>query len=210
LGEKSVLDSKIYDFTNQAAMDQYFHNWLNIIFNQSTIEEQNKVILEFTDCEGNISIISMPRYLLFVDIPQEIISTIVDNKLGIDYSIFAGLSEQPQTFRDRLFALILAIDGGAKTIRLRDLDKYMPAADTSVYGYYTVDLSSVQQWGKKSDRVAFQLKRNKNNWMTFLSDTNKNKTLLLQEGNYYLRVNNRVRKAFVIDKSDQRIKTVIN
>ena len=204
------MDTKIYDFTNHAAMDQYFQNWLNIIFNQSTIEEHNKVVLEFTDCEGKISIISMPRYLLFVDIPQEVITAIVDNKLSIDYSIFAGLSERPQTFRDRLFALILAVDEGTKNIKLRSLDKFMPASDTSVYGYYTVDLSSVQQWGKKSDRIAFQLKRNKNNWMTFLSDTNKNKTLLLQEGNYYLRVNNRVRKVFIINKPDQKVKTVIN
>ena len=209
LGEKAVYNPQLYDFTTISALNDFFQSWLNIIFNQSTVADENKVKLELIDCNAQIKTLSMPKYLLNIDIPLETTQAILENKVQIDHTMFESLMDEPEMFRNVLFSVIEAIDSGEKKINRKTLKAFAPETVGAMFGYYTVDLSNVQQWGQKDDRIAFQLKRKRGNWLTYLTDTDKSKTLLLKEGNYYLKINKRVRKAFIIDENNSNLRAVI-
>ncbi|NQU64959.1 MAG: hypothetical protein HQ517_11870, partial [SAR324 cluster bacterium] len=184
-------------------------NWLNLIFNQSTVADENKINLELTDCDAMINTLSMPKYLLNIDIPLETAQAILENKSQIDHTIFANLIDTPETFRNNLFSFIEAVDAGVKQIDMKSLKPYLSKTSETVFGYYTLNLANIQQWGQKDERISFQLKREPGNWLTYSTDTDKTKTLLLKEGNYYLKINERVRKAFVINQKNNRQSTTI-
>ena len=181
-----------------------------MFFTQTIDQNENEISIEFTDCEDKISVITMPDYLIYIDIPDESIQKILKNaNLGIDFDVFANLATELETFRDRIFAMIEAINADQSKIDLKHLSKYLPQKQNALYGYYTVNLANVHQWGLKSDSISFQLRVNRSKWMTYLTNSNKTKTLLLKKGNYYLRINDKVRQTFIISEHNQKLSTVI-
>jgi len=180
---------------------------LNTIFNQSNLKNESKLMIEFTDCDNLIRQLEMPKYLLFIDLPEETVQAIIQQKISVDYSLFANLGGDAAQFRDKVFALIETIDQGAKKIDDKNLrlDQELP-----LFGYLFLDLSNIQQWQTHTDRITFQLKRNQEHWLSYRTDTDKTKTLLLKGGNYYLKLNDRVRKAFIVKEADQKVAVVIN
>ena len=104
----------------------------------------------------------------------------------------------------RLPAVLGALLAGDIDLRrAKTLEAQGPQARGYRYGTLRVDMSRVQQWTSRESRLQFQLKRDQEDWLTYLADTNRTKTMLLRLGNYYLKVNGKVRKAFILTKEDQ-------
>lgn len=205
IGQYASFIPEKYDFISQSEIEEFFNAWIETIFNQAVMYGDNNVNLEFTDCHGTISNLNMPNYLLYIDLPEETVKRIVDdNKISVDYSIFAGNGDTSEIFRDKIFALIDAVEKSDGMITDPVLRAYMPGINGWVYGYVSANLTNIQQWGLSSERIAYQIKRERYGWMTFYTDTNKQKTILLRQGNYYFKVNNKVRKAFIIKQDNQR------
>ena len=122
----------------------------------------------------------------------------------------------------KVFALIDAIEEAGesdKIFKLDEISKFSAGPGSSVYGYLTVNLTNVQQFGMSSNQAIFQVKQEKPakskikthyNWRSYLTDQHRIKTILLKQGNYYLKFNNKVRKAFMVKDNNQRIDVVLN
>lgn len=205
IGQHATFYKDKYNFISKSEANEFFYSWMATVFSQSVMGAGSDINLEFTDCHGEISTLYMPNYLLFIDLPQETIENITKDKVSVDFRILAGSKGTPEAFRNRVFALIEAVEKKRKVISEPILKEYMPGIEGWYYGYVSVNLSNIQQWGVSSERLKFQIKRERNEWMTFFTSNNKQKTVLLKQGNYYVKVNNKVRKAFILDRKDQRI-----
>jgi len=64
-------------------------------------------------------------------------------------------------------------------------------------GVLTLDLSDVDIWGYPGE-TEFKLRRANGLWLTYFTDRDRKKRLLLPVGNYYLMVDNKVRSVFAI------------
>ena len=64
-------------------------------------------------------------------------------------------------------------------------------------GLMNLDLSVVDVFGDPG-RIPFQLRRARGEWLSFYTDKDRKKSLLLPAGDYYLRVKKKVLKAFTI------------
>ncbi|MGK0290038.1 MAG: WD40 repeat protein [bacterium] len=217
LGEKMLFFPQWYNFTTKLEVNNYYLFWKNYVFNRAYAGDLHKLVkkegqslikLEFVDCLGEVHEGSMPKNLLHIDIPVEISNKIITQKIRIDYQAFAGLVSKPNVFRKRVFALIQAVDNNEKVVNYDVLKKYM-VKNNNVYGYYMIDISKIQQWNIDGRRIMFQLKRNNFDWWSFYSDPDKTKVMLLQKGNYYLKINDQVRRAFIIKSKNQVVKTKI-
>lgn len=205
IGQYASFFTEKYDFIPQSEAADFFNSWMKTVFNQAIMRGDSNVNLEFTDCHGAISTLNMPNYLLFIDLPEETVQRIINNKVAVDFSAFTRTGGTPELFRDKVFALIDAVEKDDRMITELTLRDYMPGISGWNYGYITVNLSNIQQWGLSSERVKYQIKRERHGWMTFYTDTNKQKTVLLRQGNYYVKVNNKVRKAFILSQNNQKI-----
>jgi hypothetical protein len=205
LGENAQFLDSVYDYSTGEMVFRFFRQWLTSVFDGSAAGQSEAVTMEYTDCKNQISTLTMPQYLLFIDVPVETVRKMLRDDFKIDWKVFEGLGNDSAIFRDRIFALIEAVEDKRKIIDLNALRPFIPIKTQPIYGYYQIDLSDVQQWGVYTDLVSFQLRWNGSNWFTYFTDINKRKTLLLKEGNYYLRVNDKVRQAFIINQQDQRL-----
>ncbi|MBT4286310.1 MAG: hypothetical protein HOD92_03165 [Deltaproteobacteria bacterium] len=221
-GHEAIYHNNQYDFSSKQVMDDFFGLWRNTVFSQMTMSDPAKMQLEFNDCNNQVQMLKLPENLLYLDIPTEIIHKVFEQKIYIDFDMFSDLQNDPSTFRNRLFALIDAIEEAGesdKIFKLDEISKFSAGPGSSVYGYLTVNLTNVQQFGMSSNQAIFQVKQEKPakskikthyNWRSYLTDQHRIKTILLKQGNYYLKFNNKVRKAFMVKDNNQRIDVVLN
>ncbi|NIP72188.1 MAG: hypothetical protein GWO16_03760, partial [Gammaproteobacteria bacterium] len=122
---------------------------------------------------------------------------LASRKARVNFRQFEGLDDA--TFLARVFHLIAKTVEASRRQGEDDppftvaLDK-APAVES---GVLALDLSDVDTFGAP-DRVPFQLRRERGAWLTYTTDTDRRKSLLLPVGNYYLKVADRVRNAFTI------------
>ena len=221
-GHEAVYLAHQYDFSSKQQMDDFFGLWRNTVFSQMTMNDPDKNQLEFNDCNNQVQMLKLPRNLLYLDIPTEIIRKVFEQKIYIDFGMFADLQNSPTILRDRLFALIDAIEEAGesdKTLKLNNVSKFSGGPGSDVFGYLTVNLTNVQQFGMSSNQAIFQVKqekpakakiKTKYNWRSYLTDQHRIKTILLRQGNYYLKFNNKVRKAFMVKDNNQKIDVILN
>jgi WD40 repeat protein len=221
-GYNAVYQKNQYDFSSTQQMNDFFGLWRDTVFSQMTMNDPSNMQLEFNDCNDQVQMIKLPQNLLFIDIPTEIIEKVFKQKIYIDFGIFSDLQDNATAFRDRLLALIDAIEETGvndKVFKLDIVRKFIGGPGSGVYGYLTVNLTNVQQFGMSSNRALFQVKQEKPanaklkttyGWRSYLTDQHRIKTILLRKGNYYLKLNNKVRKAFMIIDNNQKINVVLN
>lgn len=221
-GYNAVYQEQQYDFSSTQQMNDFFGLWRDTVFSQMTMSDPSKMQLEFNDCNNQIQMLKLHKNLLFIDIPTEIIEKVFKQKIYIDFSIFSDLQNNPTAFRDRLLALVDAIEEAGendKDFKLNLVSKFIGGPGSGIYGYLTVNLTNVQQFGMSSNRAMFQLKQEKPanaklkttyNWRSYFTDQHRIKTILLRKGNYYLKLNNKVRKAFTVKENNQKINVVLN
>ena len=221
LGTSTVLETDIYDFMTNEEIGDFFNLWNNTVFSQMAMTDFNRTNIEFTGCDNKIRYLELPNHILDVDIPGEVLEKIYDQQIVIDFAMFSNLDPKSTLFRDKLYALIEAVEElpeGIKKIQENDLAKYLKKIRSSLFGYVIVDLSNVQQWSLNDSRSTYQLKIEKHiadrssrssMWRTYRTENNKLKKLLVKEGSYYLKFNGQVRKTFSINQANQEIRIVL-
>ena len=209
LGVQAEFDPKYYNFSDGQTLRTAIAYWSNQVFSHPENKPGGEVAIEMINCTNNLVDIEVSQDLLYLDLPEEIVTAILAGKSKLDLNVFTGLVKQPAIFRTRLFSLMLAVEKGAPEINFGNISEYEPP-NVSTFGYYSLDMKEIRQWGKAGGKVSFQLKHGRNNWRTFISDEKKTRTLMLLKGNYYLRVNNHVKRAFEITRSGQVMDVKIN
>lgn len=207
-GASAKLDQKKYGFKTAEEVETFFTHWKSEIFDPTVLLKANNVNVEFVDCYNEIQSLKMSEQLLHIEIPQEVIAAVIHEKSMLDFTLFQSLTKQELVFRDRVFGLINAVTKGERSITESTLYTYIPS--NNVYGYFEVDMTNVRQWGARGNRLIFELKQDKTEWRTYLSNANKTKVLLLPKGNYYVKINDKVRTTFLIESSGQRIKRYLD
>ena len=71
-------------------------------------------------------------------------------------------------------------------------------------GVLELDLSTIDILGHQG-RLPFKLRKARGEWLSYVADRDRKKKLFLPVGNYYLKLNNKVMKAFTVraDKPSQ-------
>jgi len=207
LGIKATFFTGTYDYSDPVKIRRFFKVWNDEVFNLSVVEGAD-LRLEFIDCKNNILLTSLPKELLYFEVPDEVVKPMLSGQLTIDFNYFTALSNEPEVFKDRLFGLIAGVVHGERHVDSKTIKKYIPLGKDSGYGTLHLDLTKIEQFGDRK-RIKFQLKRGSMAWMSFVSDTDQTKSLLLPKGEYYLRVNNKLKRAFVV-KKDQIVHDKIN
>ena len=220
-GTDTVLDETVYDFGTDAEVGEFFDDWNERVFEQMALTGAKEMEIEFADCNSAIREMVLPTHIVHTGIPRETVKKVHDRQVVIDFRMFAGLDPKLSLFRDRLYALIEAVEdlpGDKRRIRTADLGKYMGEIRSSPFGYVVVDLSKSQQWSSNDERPTFQLKMERQNadsatpsfaWRTYHTTADKTRRLLLRAGNYYLKFHNRVHKTFSFNRANQEIRFVI-
>ncbi|MDX2470173.1 MAG: WD40 repeat domain-containing protein [SAR324 cluster bacterium] len=202
LGVQAKFYPKYYDFSDGQTLRTAIAYWSNQVFSHPENKPGGEVAIEVINCTNNLVDVDVPQDLLYLDLPQEIVTAVLSGKSHLDLNLFTGLVKQPSIFRTRVFSLMLAVEKNVDPINLTNIAEYEPP-NISTYGYYSLDMKEIRQWGKAGGKVSFQLKHGQNEWRTFTSDEKKTRTLILLKGNYYLRVNNHVKRAFEITQNGQ-------
>ncbi|MDT8445408.1 MAG: WD40 repeat domain-containing protein [bacterium] len=201
LGRKATFLDRDYNFTTKTKIDRFFEVWDREVFDLSVVEGA-EVQLEFVDCNNDIQKAAMPKNLLYFDLPTEALERFLKGGFEVDFGAFSGLGRQPDTFRNRIFALLSALEAAEPKINATTLSSFVPTAENLGYGTYRLDLTKVQQFTKGVERLQFQIKMAGSNWRTYLTDADKRKTLMLPKGEYYLRINQKVKRAFVLKQNE--------
>jgi len=115
----------------------------------------------------------------------------------VNWRQFKGLDNA--AFLNRVTYLI---DATSEAARRQSDDKQpftldMSKAPAQKVGLLELDLSDVDTFGPPG-RVPFELRRERGQWLSYATDSDRRKQLLLPEGNYYLQLNHKVRKVFTI------------
>jgi len=207
LGVKARFSRDEYNYSDPVKIQRFFQVWNNEVFNLSVVSGA-ELRLELIDCKNDVQLTELPAELLYFEIPVEVVQAMLSGKLTIDFGGFVGLSTEPKIFKNRLFALISAVIKGEKRIQTKTLNKHIPTGRDLSYGILRLDLTKIEQFGDRK-QIKFQLKRSSLEWMTYRSDTDQTKALLLPTGEYYLRVNKKLKRAFVV-KAGQDISDQIN
>ena len=202
LGEKSVYYPDVYTFSTADNIAGFFRVWIDEVFNLS-VASTGEVKLEFVDCKNDIQLMTMPQDLLKFEVPKETTTALLSGQVNIDFRVFAGLGKMPDSFRIRLYNLIELVDKGVADINAQSLASEGIPDDQQTYGYFRLVSRLLDQFNVKTDRVLFELKRNEGVWHSYATDTDKTKSLMLPTGNYYLRVDNKVKSAFTIKKGEK-------
>ncbi|OGH04419.1 MAG: hypothetical protein A2600_03955 [Candidatus Lambdaproteobacteria bacterium RIFOXYD1_FULL_56_27] len=202
IGAAAKLDQETYKFANPDTVNLFFKTWVDSVFNLS-VAEGAEVNLEFIDCNNDIQKGSMPKNLLYFELPVETVETLINNGVSLDFRAFADLGRQSDTFRNRLFGLVEAVDAGETRIDTAILGQYAPKTHESGFGTLKLDMTGVEQFSTGTKRVTFLVKRQSKNWQTFMTDTDRKKTLILLKGEYYLKVNDRVKSAFEVKAGEE-------
>jgi len=197
IGLQAQFSTDIYTFDLPQAVEQQLLLWQNTVFNPSRSRAGRSLELQIENCKGERQVLSMPSALLHLDLPGEVLQVLSSKTTRINYSLFKGLDDQ--TFLNRLYflmdeALVAARKSTTENSGIKiDLEK----APLVQLGAATINLIAVDAFGAP-DNVPFRIRRERGPWNTYTSDADRQKTLLLPVGHYYLMLNQKVRKVFTL------------
>jgi len=206
IGLRALFLSRVYDYELPQAVEAQLRLWQGDVFDPARSRAGRELVLEIVDCDGRGQVQRMPSELLAVDIPREALAALARQKARANFSYFKGLDSQ--TFLDRLHYLIdEAVAAGRRPQGEDAVVIALDKAPERPVGMLELDLSSVDLFGAP-DAVPFSLRRERGNWVTYRTDADRRKALLLPVGNYYLRVGERVAKVFTVQSRAQTPVTV--
>ena len=197
LGGKALFFSQIYSYEFPQVVDAKLEFWRREVFNAARERAGRELELEFVGCDGNARLVTMPAELRSLDIPQEALRIIASKRVRVNFRQFEKLDSA--AFVARVFALV----DQAMELRGRPTNSEAPFtlslqdAPARPGGLMNLDLSVVDVFGDPG-RIPFQLRRARGEWLSFYTDKDRKKSLLLPAGDYYLRVKKKVLKAFTI------------
>ena len=202
VGLQALFLSNLYGYDFPPAVRAKLATWQDRVFDPARRRAGRELILEFVDCENRVQVQSMPSELLALDIPREVLKILASRKTRVNFRHFKRLDKA--TFLNRIYYLIDETINAARRRQKDDapialaLDK----AKARKLGLLELDLSSMDVFGYP-DRVPFRLRRERGAWLSYTTDGDRRKALLLPQGNYYLQVDKKVRKVFTITAQSQ-------
>ena len=139
----------------------------------------------------------MPAELLALDIPQEALHTLASRRARVNFAQFKGV-EAP-VFMQRVHHMIDIATRADQRTRGKDEPVAISFKDlpATKLGVIQIDLTELDIFGYPN-QVPFKLRRERGVWMSYVSDGDRRKRLLVPEGNYYLMVDKKVRNVFSI------------
>jgi hypothetical protein len=204
IGQRALFLSAIYDYDLPQAVEGKLTFWQEVVFNPAVHRSGRKLVLEFTDCASTVTTRSMPAELVALDLPVEVLRAIASRQVRVNFQQLQGLT--PEVFAQRVLYLgeqaLLAARRQSKPNDPPVSIAFKDAPETQL-GLLDVDLADVDTFGYPG-QVPFQLRRERGPWMSYFSDADRRKRMLMPAGNYYLRVGNKVRNVFSIrDQKDK-------
>ena len=197
VGLRALFLQRIYDYSGPESVRAKFEFWQSDVFNPARERAGTELVLDFIDCDGQKVPQRMPTTLLALDVPVEILKMLASRKMRADFKQLRALNDD--RFLDRIHHLIDQVveairrpAAAGEPIRL-DLAQ----APDRGHGVLELDLSDVDIFGYPGE-TEFKLRRANSLWLTYYTDGDRRKSLLLPEGNYYLMVDKKVRKVFKI------------
>jgi hypothetical protein len=139
----------------------------------------------------------MPAELLTLDLPQESLRMLASRRVRVNFAQFKNLDSQ--TFLRRVYHLVDVSARAGSRAKLTDETISIGFKDLppTKLGVLQLDLSDLDLFGYPG-QVPFKLRRERGQWMSYVSDGDRRKRLLLPEGNYYLMVDKKVRNVYSI------------
>ncbi|MDH4121655.1 MAG: WD40 repeat domain-containing protein [Deltaproteobacteria bacterium] len=197
VGKRALYLGGVYTYLPGPEVRERLELWDRDVFNGAYARAGRGLDLEFKTCAGDTKRASMPANLAYLDIPQETLRLLAAKQLRVDFSRFQD--QDDMTFINQWFYLVEQAPVIQRSLssteepHLIDVSK-APLVNT---GLLKLDLASVSGFGA-GNRLAFQLRRGRGDWLTYLTEEDRRKWLLLPEGHYYLKVEDKVARAFTI------------
>ena len=197
IGQRALYLQGIYDYAPVSTVDARFDFWQREVFNPARQRAGTELVLDIIDCKLQRASQSMPVALTKFDVPVEVLRVLASRRVRVNLQELQGLDDV--RFLDRAHFLI---DQVVTALRRPGADDKPVAvsleqAPSIPQGTLLLDLSDVDLWGYPGE-TEFKLRRANGLWLTYHTDKDRKKQLLLPEGNYYLMVDNKVRKTFAI------------
>jgi hypothetical protein len=198
IAQKALFLSSIYSYDLPQSVDAKLAFWQDAVFNAARHRTGRKLVLEFVGCTGAAKTAEMPAELAALDIPIEVLRILASRIVRVNFQPLKGL--EPALFVQRVHYLIdqalQAEKRGAKSAKNDTIIAFKDAPEIKV-GLLELDLVDTDTFGYPG-QVPFQLRHERGPWLSYTSDADRKKRLLLPEGNYYLKVDNKVRNVYTI------------
>jgi hypothetical protein len=198
IGQRALFLAAIYDYDTGHSVDATLNFWQTTVFNPAIARSGRKVVLEFTGCNGQVTTRSVPGELVALDMPTEALRTLASRTVRVNFQGLKGLSTEDFVQRV-LFLADQALQASRKIMKPGEAPPtigFKEVPDQKL-GVLEIDLAEVDIFGYPGS-VPFQLRRERGPWMSYTSDGDRRKHLLMPAGNYYLRVDNKVRNVYSI------------
>ena len=198
-GKQAEFDNTIYDYSQEIDIRLQLEQWNHYLFDQAMARRGDRMEVALTSCSAT-STIQIDSPLNLLDLPHEFIEKVMTIPHLIDFQDFQGLSEME--FINRLFSQIESSFkrkvGFPKSRVALDAQIKTPPVPT---GILFLNFQKTQFFGNP---FSFQIRNSQNQWMTYTSDHDKQKRMLLPADYYYLKLNGKLVKAFQIRPNEEQ------
>jgi hypothetical protein len=197
IGQRALFLQGIYDYAPVSAVDARLDFWQREVFDPARQRAGKELVLDIIDCKLQRSTQRMPLSLTKFDVPVEVLRVLASRRVRVNLQELQGLDDA--RFLNRVHFLIEQVVTALRRSGADDKPAVvaLDQAPTIPQGTLLLDLSDVDLWGYPGE-TEFKLRRANGLWLTYHTDKDRRKQLLLPEGNYYLMVDNKVRKVFAI------------
>jgi hypothetical protein len=197
IGQRALYLSGIYDYAPVTTVDARFEFWQRQVFDPARQRAGTELVLDIVDCKLQHVTQSMPVSLTKFDLPVEVLRVLASRRVRVNLQELQGLDDA--RFLDRVQFLMEQVVNALRRQGQDDkpVTVALEQAPSIPQGTLLLDLSDVDLWGYPGE-TEFKLRRANGLWLTYHTDKDRRKQLLLPEGNYYLMVDNKVRKVFAI------------
>jgi hypothetical protein len=198
IGQRALFLQGVYDYANPRGVEARLDFWQRDVFNPARRRAGTELVLDFIDCNGKKAPQRMPAALLALDVPVEALRVLASRKAKVNLQLLAAMDDQ--RFLDRIDYLTAEIVTAMRRPGREDqpVEIDLAKAPSVPHGMLSLDLSDVDTWGYPGE-TEFRLRRANGIWLTYLTDKDRRKQLLLPAGNYYLMVDKKVRNVFTIE-----------
>ena len=200
IGGRATFMPTRYTYAQPLDVQNDFQAWRTRVFDQSFLRQGDSIFLSLQDCQGERASVEIREALLSLDIPNEFLKKVVSIPHFIDLQDFQGLPLQE--FQYRLLGQIQEKSDSTEPHPNQRLplraDFQSPMIPT---GQLFVNLEQTQLWGNPQ-HLLFEVRRGGAPWQSYFTASDRKKRLTLPLGDYYLKLGNSIRRAFVLTSKE--------
>ncbi len=202
LGREARLPGPYNAFS--ARMENAFHFWNTVVFDSSYLRgTKPQPQINWQDCNGKTLTLKPPREFVYVDLPQNVLQALISPSIRWKIERFYRIT--PKTFVQQIHQITWNALENLERAKRSGLARNLSISTKLLGGrpaLLQLDLQQLDPVGNPK-RVPFSLRWQKGPWLYFITDSDKQKHLLLPPGQWRLRVGGRVHRVFSLAKSGQ-------